>query len=112
MSPASPSSISPSLVAAGGLLGGFAAARYTKRRELGGVVFVLAGTASGREWLRRAGPGAAAALAAVYAAAMGGSHPLAKHVGAWPAVLLVTGVTALTSEAVLRSGGRRSGRSR
>src|ERR1700712_5786651 len=93
---------SPSLLAAAGLVGGFAAARYTKRRELGGAVFAVAGAISGREWARRAGPLPAAALGAMYTLAMGGSHPLAKQVGAWPSVLLVTSVTVLASEAVVR----------
>src|SRR5437868_1711283 len=72
---------SPTLLAAAGLVGGFAAARYTKRRELGGVVFAVAGAVSAREWSRRAGPVPAAALGALYTLAMGGSHPLAKQVG-------------------------------
>src|SRR4051812_42445842 len=93
---------SPSVLAAAGLLGGFAVARFTKRRELGGAVFAVAGAASGREWAREAGPGPAAALGAVYTLAMGGSHPLAKRIGAWPSVLLVTAATVLASEAALR----------
>jgi hypothetical protein len=40
------------------------------------------------------------ALSAVCAGALGGSHPLAKRVGARPAVAAVTGVTvAVTSSA-------------
>jgi hypothetical protein len=97
-------SLSPSALAAVGLVGGFAAARYTKRRELGGAVFAVAGVVGGREWVRRAGPVPAAALGAVYTLAMGGSHPLAKQVGPWPSVLLVTAATVLASEAVLRRG--------
>src|SRR4051812_29356259 len=97
-----PQSVSPSLTSAVGLVGGFAVARYTKRRELGGAAFALAGVLSGREWLRRSGPAPAAALGAVYTLAMGGSHPLAKRIGPWPSVLLVTAVTALASEAITR----------
>ncbi|HSP36889.1 MAG TPA: hypothetical protein VLR26_03965 [Frankiaceae bacterium] len=93
---------SPSLLAAAGLVGGFAAARYTKRRELGGAVFAVAGAVSGREWARQAGPVPAAVLGAVYTLAMGGSHPLAKQVGPWPSVLLVTAATVVASEVVLR----------
>src|SRR3954453_23928915 len=93
---------SPSLLAAAGLVGGFASARYTKRRELGGAVFALAGAASAREWVRRAGPVPAAALGAIYTLAMGGSHPLAKQIGPWPSVLLVTAGAALASEAITR----------
>ena len=77
------------LVAAG-LIGGFAAARYSVRRDLGGAVFAAAGAACARRWLRSSGPGVAGVLLGVYSAAMGGSHPLAKKIGAWPAVLAVS----------------------
>ena len=40
------------------------------------------------------------ALSAVCVAAMGGSHLLAKRVGAWPAVAAVTGVTVAEAGAV------------
>src|SRR3954453_19327329 len=93
---------SPSLLAAAGLVAGFAAARYTHRRELGGAVFAVAGAGAGWEWARRAGPVPAAALGAVYTLAMGGSHPLAKQIGPWPSVLLVTAGAALASEAITR----------
>lgn len=99
--PSSPA-IPPSLVAAAGLVGGFAAARFTKRREVGGAVFAAAGAWCEREWLRRSGPVAAAALGALYSAAMGGSHPLAKKIGAWPSVVAVAAVTAAASEVVTR----------
>ena len=42
------------------------------------------------------------ALSALYLAAMGGSHPLAKKTGAWPSVFAVTVVTAAASELVTR----------
>jgi hypothetical protein len=92
----------PSALAAAGLLGGFAAARYSGRRELGGLVFAAAGAAAAPQWARAAGPRGAATMAAIYAAAMGGSHPLAKKVGPWPAVLGVTAATALASEVIAR----------
>jgi hypothetical protein len=41
-------------------------------------------------------------MGAIYAAAMGGSHPLAKKVGPWPAVLGVAAATALASEVIAR----------
>jgi hypothetical protein len=44
------------------------------------------------------------ALSAVRVA-MGGSHPLAKRVGAWPAVAAVTGVTVAAAGAVTRTAG-------
>ena len=47
------------------------------------------------------------ALSAVYVAAMGGSRPLAKRIGAWPAVAAVTGVTVAVAGAgaVTRTAG-------
>lgn len=38
--------------------------------------------------------GGAAALSALYLAAFGLSHPLAKRIGAWPSVLTVTAVAS------------------
>lgn len=46
------------------------------------------------------------ALSAVCVSAMGGSHPLAKRVGAWPAVAAVTGFTVAAAGAVTRTAGR------
>lgn len=43
-------------------------------------------------------------MGGIYAAAMGGSHPLAKKVGPWPAVLSVAAATALASELLARTG--------
>jgi hypothetical protein len=37
---------------------------------------------------------------------MGGSHPLAKRIGAWPAVAVVTAVTVAASELVTRTAAR------
>lgn len=81
-------------VTAFGLLGGFLAARETGVRALGGVVLAAAGLYAGRTWLAKRGPGVAGLLAALYLGAFGGSHPLAKRIGAWPAVFAVTGVAA------------------
>lgn len=92
------------LVAAGGLIGGYGVARWTKKRPLGGVVLGLAGSAAARQWHRDAGAPAASALGAAYVAAFAGSHPLAKKVGAWPAVFGVAGAVALASWAVADRG--------
>jgi len=54
------------------------------------------------EWYRASGPVAMVGLSAFYAAAMGGSHPLAKKAGAWPSVVAVAAVTAAASELVTR----------
>ncbi|QQC89487.1 hypothetical protein [Streptomyces alfalfae] len=88
------------VVAAGGLVGGYATARFTKKRPLGGAVLAAAGVAAARQWRESAGNKTAAALSAAYLAGFGGSHPLAKKVGAWPAVLGVAGGVALTSWAL------------
>lgn len=95
-----------SAIAAAGLIGGFLAARQTGRRDLGGVLFAAAGAWCARDWYRASGPAAAAGLSAVYVAAMGGSHPLAKRIGAWPAVAVVTAVTVTTAELVARTTAR------
>jgi hypothetical protein len=94
-----PSTITrPSVVAAAGLIGGFALARQSHRRELGGALFTAAGAWCAREWRRELGPVAATGLELLYGAAMGGSHPLAKKIGAWPAVLVVAAVVAGAAE--------------
>jgi hypothetical protein len=95
-----------SAVAASGLVGGFMVARSTGRRELGGLLFAAAGAWCARDWYRASGPAAAAGLSALYAAAMGGSHPLAKRIGAWPSVATVTAVTVAGSELVIRASAR------
>ncbi|WP_369236163.1 hypothetical protein AB5J56_27900 [Streptomyces sp. R21] len=87
-------------VAASGLIGGYGVARWTKKRQLGGVVLAAAGTAAAQQWRQQAGGKAAGALTVAYVAAFGASHPLAKKVGAWPAVFGVAGAVALASWAV------------
>jgi len=74
-------------VAAGSLVAGYLVARETGVRPLGGGVLAAAGLWCVTAWSRRAGPRTAAALLGVYGAAFVGSHPLAKRIGAWPAVL-------------------------
>ena len=90
-----------SLLAPAGLMGGFAAARSTGRRAIGGAVFAAAGAVCVREWSHISGT-TAAGLGGLYVAAMGGSHPLAKKLGPWPAVLVVAAVTGLSSELLTR----------
>ncbi|MCD0483492.1 hypothetical protein [Streptacidiphilus sp. ASG 303] len=87
-------------VAAGGLVGGYGVARWTKRRPLGGVALAAAGAVAARQWRRQAGTGGAVALTGLYAAAFAGSHPLAKRLGAWPSVFAVSGAVALASYVV------------
>ncbi len=87
-------------LAALGLVGGYLTARESGVRPLGGVVLGLAGLYAGRTWRAKAGLPAAVALSAVYLGGFGASHPLAKKVGAWPAVLGAAAVSAAASYAV------------
>ncbi|MEO3937814.1 hypothetical protein V3N99_13800 [Dermatophilaceae bacterium Soc4.6] len=87
-------------LAALGLLGGYVLARETGVRPLGGVVLAGVGAYAARTWLAKAGGPATAGLLALYVGGMGASHPLAKKVGAWPAVLAVAAVSAGASWAV------------
>ncbi|MBV2363590.1 hypothetical protein ACFPZ0_27300 [Streptomonospora nanhaiensis] len=91
-----------------GLIGGYAAARTTKNRRLGGAVLAACGAAAFRSWRRSAGLPTAAALSAVYSGAFGLAHPLAKRMGAWPAVLAVTAATGAAAHVLAdrRGGGR------
>src|SRR5690349_6583285 len=93
------------VVAAGGLVGGYGVARWTGKRPLGGAVLGVAGAAAARQWRERAGGPAAGALTDTYVFAFAGSHPLAKKVGAWPAVLGVAGVVGLDSWVVVDRRG-------
>ena len=97
------SAVPSSAVAALGLAGGFLVARRTGRRELGGALFAAAGVWCAWDWYRASGPAATAGLSALYLAAMGGSHPLARKIGAWPSVFAVTAVTAGAAELVTRA---------
>jgi len=81
-------------VVATGLIGGFLAARETGIRPLGGILLGLAGTYAGRTWLAKKGPATTVALSTLYVGGFGLSHPLAKKIGAWPAVLTVAAVSA------------------
>lgn len=77
-------------LAALGLIGGYLTARESGIRPLGGVLLGAAGVYAGRTWLAKRGPGITAVLSAVYVLGFGLSHPLAKKIGAWPSVLVVT----------------------
>lgn len=87
----------PTVFSTIGLVGGYQTARVTKNRQLGGAVLAAAGTAAFWGWKKNAGAGVATALTATYVLAFGASHPLAKKMGAWPAVYTVTAATAVAS---------------
>jgi hypothetical protein len=101
------SSVSTAPVVALGLLGGYVAARETGIRPLGGLVLGAAGLLAGRTWSARRGPVVTTALAALYVLGFGASHPLAKKIGAWPSVLVVTAASAGASWALVDRAGRR-----
>ena len=88
------------VITAGSLIGGWQLARRTGNRPLGGAVLAAGGLVAGREWARRTSPAVTGALAATYLGAFGLSHPLAKRIGSWPAVLTVSALTAAASYAV------------
>ncbi|WP_241269665.1 hypothetical protein [Streptomyces chrestomyceticus] len=94
------------VIAAGGLVGGYGVARWTKKRPLGGVALAAAGALAAREWERRAGGKVAVVLSGAYVAAFAGSHPLAKKVGAWPSVFAVAGVVGAASWVVVDRRGK------
>ncbi len=82
-------------VAAGSML-----ASYLTASRLGsssGALVLMGGGLgwSARSWNAVQGPRVASALAGLYLAAFGLSHPLAKRIGAWPAVLAATAATGL-----------------
>jgi hypothetical protein len=87
-------------IVATGLVGGFAAARSSGRRDVGGLVFAAAGAVAATHWLRSSGPGVMGVLLGVYSVALGVSHPLAKKIGAWPSVLAVTAAASGASWAL------------
>lgn len=95
-------------LAAGTLIGGFAAATATGSRPVGGIVLLVGGTAC--TWLawRRVGWLRALACLGVALVAFIASHPLGEVVGSWPAVVLVSALTAVAVSLV--TGNRRSAR--
>jgi hypothetical protein len=82
---------------AAGLVGGYLVARETKIRPLGGAVLAAGWAVAGHQWWRSVGPAGTAALSAVYFGGFGASHPLAKRIGAWPAVLSAAGASAASA---------------
>ena len=87
-------------IVAGSMVGAYVVANATEHRQLGGVVMAVGGGVSLPQWVRNAGPIGAAALTAVYVGSMGVSHPVAKKIGAWPAVFAAAGVSALAAWAI------------
>jgi hypothetical protein len=82
------------LLAATGLIGGFAVAVISGSRTLGGVVLVIFGLACIAIWLRRDGRQTALVLTLAALVAFALSHLLGLVIGAWPAVLVTAAATA------------------
>lgn len=77
-----------------GLVGGYATAAGTGNRPLGGAVLLAAGALAARGWAKHLGVAPAVGLGLGYLGAFAASHPLAKEVGAWPSVGIVTAAAA------------------
>ena len=86
--------VSTAPLVAVGLIGGYLTARETGIRPLGGVVLAAAGAYAARTWYAKRGWPTATALGFAYLGGFGLSHPLAKKIGAWPAVVTVTAAAA------------------
>lgn len=86
-----------SLLTATGLISGFAVSRATEHRHWGGGIAAGIGLVAAESCRRRTGLPRAAALGGIYAAALAGSHPLAKKIGAWPSVFTVSGAAAVAA---------------
>ena len=78
-------------------------ARPADRRCPDGVVLAAAGIYAGRTWKETSGPATTAVLGGTYIGAFGASHPLAKKIGAWPAIAAVTAATSGLSYALVDS---------
>ena len=89
-----PREINTAAVIATGLVGGWLTARETGIRPLGGVLMAAAGVWAGRSWAAKTNVATTAGLSGIYVGAFGLSHPLAKNIGSWPAVLSVTAVAS------------------
>ena len=66
------------------------------RRRISPLPFVICAGAF-EVWRQNVGPARAGGLAAGYLLAFGLSHPLAKRLGAWPAVVTLTGAVGVAA---------------
>ncbi len=81
-------------IAAGGLIAGFGVAIGTGSRPLGGIVLAACGLTCLAAWRQRDPGRIAAGLTVTGLAAFAVSHLLGDVIGAWPAVFVVSGLTA------------------
>lgn len=89
--------IPTAIVSPSSVLAGYVVARRTGRRPLGALPLALGGAWCASRWRKRSGPLVAVGLLGVYFASVAASHPLAKRIGAWPAVVSAAAATALAS---------------
>jgi hypothetical protein len=82
-------------LAAAGLIAGYAVARASGSRPVGGVVLAAFGLTCIAVWLHRDGRRCTALLTVAGLAAFALSHVLALLIGAWPSVLLVSAAMAV-----------------
>ncbi|AKE41015.1 hypothetical protein UL82_04050 [Corynebacterium kutscheri] len=85
-----PHDVSTAATTTVGLVGGWLIARETGIRPLGGVVLAAAGAWSARSWYAKGKMPLTLGLTSAYVTVFGLSHPLAKKIGAWPSVFMVT----------------------
>jgi hypothetical protein len=81
-------------IAAGGLIAGFGVAVASGSRPLGGVVLAACGLTCLAVWRQRDSGRTAAGLTVTGLAAFALSHVLGDVIGAWPAVFVVSALTA------------------
>jgi hypothetical protein len=81
---------------AGTLILGYAVALSTGSRALGGVVLAIGGIWCIWAWMQRHGARTAKLLGAVGFGAFVASHLIGLLIGAWPSVILVAGVVAVS----------------
>lgn len=93
-------------IAAGSLVGGYAIARKGGRRRGAVASALLLGTgALLRSTARqRSGPRSGDALLGIYLGSFVVSHPMAKKLGAWPSVLLVSALSGAAAWAMADRG--------
>lgn len=96
-------------VVAAGLMGGYACARHGGRDDAATVVFTGAGAWCAWAWRRRAGSRVSNLLLGCYLVAFYVSHPLAKKIGAWPAVLVMSTLAAGITFGVADRQGQATG---
>ncbi|HUB74510.1 MAG TPA: hypothetical protein VL979_10790 [Solirubrobacteraceae bacterium] len=81
-------------LAAGSLIASYGVVAASGSRPLGGAVLALGGLSCVAIWRRRHGARTAAALAGVGFGAFAASHLIALATGPWPAVAIVSAVSA------------------